>query len=135
MIEYVNTTKNRLSRKETIATLNRAIKYLKIKKADLSVVIISESDIKRLNKKYRKKDKATDVLSFTYSNKKDALDGEIIICYSIAKANAKKFGHSLAAEIKKLLIHSLLHLVGYDHKKNSDALKMEKLEERIIKSI
>ncbi|TSC96374.1 MAG: putative rRNA maturation factor, partial [Parcubacteria group bacterium Athens1014_10] len=58
---------------------------------------------------------------------------EIIICYPQAKRQAKEKKHSIKKEIEILLIHGLLHLLGYDHQKEKDALKMERLEKRLLK--
>jgi len=132
MVEIINKTHYRLPRPEIKITLARTLKYLSIKSADVSVVFVSPNQIKKLNAQYRKKNQPTDVLSFAYQSDKNNLDGEIIICYSIAQRNAKEFKHSTASEIKKLLVHSLLHLVGYNHKASKSAKQMEKLETEIL---
>lgn len=114
-------------------TVLRALKYLKIKDADISVAIVGSSEIKKLNKKYRAKNFPTDVLSFCYCEK--PLDGEIIICYSEALKQAKGRNYKLEQEIERLLTHSLLHLIGYDHKSVSEELKMKRLEDKILLKI
>jgi len=93
------------------------------KKLDLSVVLISPSKIKELNRKYRKKNKVTDVLSFIYDDL-----GEIVICLKQVRENAKKFGLPFKTELAKILIHSVLHILGYDHKSQKQAAIMEKKE-------
>jgi probable rRNA maturation factor len=92
-------------------------KIIKTKKLEVSVNIIANKEIKKINRIYRYKDKVTDVLSFQYS---PAL-GEILI--------ARKYRR----EAKKLIIHGLLHIVGYDHENSQQAKKMEQKERKIIK--
>ncbi|MCK5459910.1 rRNA maturation RNase YbeY [Candidatus Parcubacteria bacterium] len=111
----------------------RILKYLSINNANISVALVSGADIKKLNKKYRDKNSATDVLSFCYCKK--PLDGEIIICYNEALKQAKAKNHRLEQEITLLLAHSLLHLIGYDHKNNREELEMKKLENIILSKI
>src|SRR4030042_115583 len=94
------------------------------KKLDLSIVLVSSAEIKELNKKYRKKNKATDVLSFLYDD-----SGEIVICLKEVRQNAKKFGFPFKTELAKVLIHSVLHLLGYEHEKyKKQAAIMDKKE-------
>ena len=110
-----------------------SFKVLKIKEADISIAIVSPYKIKKANEVYRKKKGVTDVLSFIYETK--PLNGEILICYNKIASQAKEKGHSFEEEFKVLLVHSLVHLVGYDHKKNEDEEKMKKVEERILKNL
>jgi len=135
MIEAINKTNYHISSSFIKKTLNYSIKYLKIKNPVLSVVFVTPITIKKLNLIYRHKNKTTDVLSFSYHYDKNNLDGEIVICYSIAKQQARQFKHTVNQEIIKLLVHSLLHLVGYDHQNINSAKKMEKIENNIIKNI
>ncbi|MBL7142232.1 MAG: rRNA maturation RNase YbeY [Candidatus Pacebacteria bacterium] len=83
------------------------------KKLDLSIVLVSPVKIKELNRKYRKKNKVTDVLSFLYDD-----SGEIVICLKKVRENAKKFSFPFKTELAKVLIHSVLHLLGYEHEKS-----------------
>lgn len=133
-INIVNQTKQRIPRQLVLATLSTLVEYFKIKTAELSVVFITPLRIKKLNQTYRHQNHSTDVLSFCYeyNPKKKKLVGEIIICSSIASSQALEYGHSFNQEIRKLLTHSFLHLLGYDHKKAKDAEKMEKLEKKIV---
>ncbi len=115
---------------------------LKIKKKlEISIAIVSEREIRKLNKIYRKKDKVTDVLSFgeidlkgfDFAKEKNAYIGEIVICFNQAERQAKKIGHSVNEEIKILLVHGFLHLLGHDHEKsNGEADLMKKIEGLIL---
>ncbi len=89
------------------------------KKYDLSLVFVGEKKIRELNKKYRKINKPTDILSFSLSKN----SGEIFMCREIAKIQAKEFERSYNNFFPFLLIHGMVHLSGYDH-----GNKMEKEE-------
>jgi probable rRNA maturation factor len=119
--------------------LNLAANILKIKKGfEVSVIIIGDQKIKSLNKKFRKKNQVTDVLSFSAQEGNQILPqevdylGEIFICYPQVIRQAKKYNNSIKDEFSLLLVHGFLHLLGYDHIKQADYLKMKKLEEKII---
>ncbi len=98
---------------------------------EISVALASEGEIKKLNKIYRHKNKVTDVLSFIISSPQ--ILGEVIICLSQAKRQAKAAGHSLRRELQVLTIHGILHLLGYDHERSkAEAKRQEKLEKIIL---
>ena len=103
-----------------------AVKELKLSKLDISIIFVGASKIRQLNKLYRKKDKVTDVLSFFYGN-----EGEIFICLKQAKQQARDNKHDLRVELVRLTIHGLAHIAGYDHEKDSDYKKMNKVEKNI----
>jgi conserved hypothetical protein TIGR00043 len=79
--------------------------------------LVSDAQIKRLNKLYRNKDKPTDVLSFPIGEKVNGwlILGDVVISVDTAKRQAKELGYSLEEELKRLLVHGLVHLLGYDH--------------------
>jgi probable rRNA maturation factor len=86
-----------------------------------------------LNREYRGKDKATDVLSFS---QKELGLGEIILCPSQIRKNSRKFSVAFTRELTKVLIHGILHLQGYDHEKSAkEAELMENKENYYLKSI
>jgi probable rRNA maturation factor len=82
-------------------------------RGEVNIHITSSHEMQRLNRRYRRENKPTDVLSFP-SGGPDA-GGDIAISLEIADGNAADMGHSLAAEVKILILHGLLHLAGYDH--------------------
>jgi probable rRNA maturation factor len=91
-------------------------------KTDLFITFVAPGIIKKLNNKYRKKDRITDVLSFVYKD-----SGEIIICPEVVKNNSAKIEEKFKNELAKVFIHGVLHILGYDHGKNEQgAQKMEK---------
>ncbi len=86
-------------------------------KGQVDVLITSSREIRELNRRFRHKDKPTDVLSFPCATfpMTDGFEGEIAISADIAGQNAERLGHGLADELKVLLLHGVLHLAGYDH--------------------
>lgn len=118
---------------------------------EVSVSFVGEDEIRELNKEYRNNDNVTDVLSFPAVENPDrgvinveehAADlnpetwllslGDIIICLPRAKAQAKEYGHSLKREVAFLALHSLLHLLGYDHMISEDEQQMTALQTEIL---
>lgn len=106
----------------------------------LSVALVTDKKIRTLNRIYRKKDKVTDVLSFpgqiTGFKDFDGIDlGEVLIAINQAKRQAEVGGLSFRQEFSRLLVHGLLHLLGFDHENIKTALPMETLENKILKEI
>jgi probable rRNA maturation factor len=79
-----------------------------------SVGFVSKREIRRLNKQYRKKDRVTDVLSFSFDSGEEM--GEVLVCYEVAKSQAEEFGVPVRSEVVLLIVHGLLHLLGQHHK-------------------
>ena len=92
----------------------------------VSIAILPDARVKTLNRKYRRKNKGTDVLSFPGTGN---YLGDIAISRGIAQKQAKILGHSLATELRVLALHGLLHLLGYDH--DSDNGRMARAEARL----
>lgn len=93
----------------------------KEKKEEISIALVCPKKIKELNKKYRGKEKITDVLSFDYKDR-----GEIIICPAQVEKNSKQFFSFFKKELTKVLIHGILHLMGYEDECGSK--KAEEME-------
>jgi probable rRNA maturation factor len=98
----------------------------------VTVVVTTNSEMKRLNGQFRGKDEPTDVLSFP-SGEMSPLAGEIAISHEIAKENASRLGHSITEEIKILILHGILHLAGYNH--DDDEGKMARREHNLRKAL
>ena len=106
----------------------------------LNIVFIDNDSIKKLNKEYRKIDKVTDVLSFHYFTdfsklSKEDIAWEILLNYDKIKSQAKEQGHSQEKEFYILLIHSILHILWYDHETDADYKIMNKFEKKIFKEV
>lgn len=121
--EINNLTRGKVDRGFLEKVVEKTLKILKIKIPGISIVLVGDAKIKELNKKYRKRNKVTDVLAFDY--------GEIFICLPQAKRQARKLGHSLKKELAILLIHGILHLAGYDDETKKDYNKMVRAQEEI----
>ena len=112
----------------------------------VSVSIISNKHIHRINKKYRNIDRPTDVISFAFldgdehrselfkSNSVVPL-GDIYISYEKAQEQAQEYGHSIDREMSFLFVHGLLHLLGYDHMSKEDEEIMFPLQEEILAKV
>jgi len=117
---------------------HRALEVLGLSKVELSIVLVSDAQIKRLNKLYRHKDKPTDVLSFPIGEKVNGwlILGDIVISVDTAKRQAQELGYSLEEELKRLLVHGLVHLLGYDHELGGEEeKKFFELEAFVLKGI
>lgn len=96
----------------------------------LSVQFVGEKKIKELNKKYRGIDRVTDVLSFGLEG--DDL-GDIFLCYPRIKKQAKQYQVTEREEVARMLIHGILHLLGFEHKRKKEAQKMFKLQDELLR--
>lgn len=115
---------------------------------EVNVLLTTPSVIQAINRDNRGIDSVTDVLSFPYfeystpgvfeeelSGEGENILGDIILCGSRMKEQARKFGHSQKRELTFLIVHSMLHLTGYDHIENEDALLMEEEQRRLMDEV
>lgn len=105
---------------------------------EISLSFVSEAEIRKLNSDYRDKDSVTDVLSFPLDDDfaiQTNLLGDIIICCKRAIEQAKEYNHSIKREIVYLVVHSMFHLLGYDHIDESDKIIMRNKEKSALKEI
>jgi probable rRNA maturation factor len=112
--------------------------------AEMGLVISSQERVQQLNRDYRGRDEPTDVLAFSAREEADGLPpfipppdgvlhlGEVIISYPQAVAQAEEHGHPVKRELAILLIHGLLHLLGYDHEKTDAGRKMRAREKELL---
>ena len=91
--------------------------------------IVGEREGRELNRTFRKKDYATNVLSFAYDNR----GGDIVLCHPVIAREARAQGKTLAAHYAHLVLHGVLHLRGYRHEKKRDAARMEAREIRLLR--
>ena len=108
------------------------ISYFKSKNQEFSILLTNSQKMKKLNFKFRKKNKITDVLSFplNHKSKKNIYIGDIAIGFEIINKRSKVSDFNY--EFDKMWIHGYLHLIGYDHKKNKEYAKMSKKEKLIL---
>jgi probable rRNA maturation factor len=132
MIEINNSTTLRIDKKFLTKITEKVLRSERKSKKDLSIALVNQRKIRELNKKYRKKNRSTDVLVFPY----DDDSGEIVICLREVKKNAKKFKSTFQKELAKVLIHGILHLLGYKHDKNeAKAKEMRNKEEYYLSKV
>ena len=108
------------------------------KKYEIVIRIVGAKEITKLNKQYRKKNKPTNILSFNFYSPVDIktnLLGDLVICAPVVKLEAKLQHKAITSHWAHLTVHGVLHLLGYDHKDESEAEKMEKLEVKILKKM
>jgi probable rRNA maturation factor len=129
----VNESKKHIASKELQALVSdiclyfsgrrvRKKKWLKTKK-EITLVFLSSTEMKKINKSFRGKNKATDILSFT---SEDPISlGELLLCLPVLEKQAQFQRHSLKLEITYMLVHGILHLLGYDH-------ELSKAEEKLM---
>ena len=121
--------------------ISKIVKFFKGKNTTFTILLTSSINMKKLNKKFRNQNKSTDVLSFPYlsSNnlkfikQKKLYIGDVAASYEIINSRSKKKNFLL--EFDKAWVHGFLHLIGYNHIKNKDYSKMNKIEKRILNSI
>lgn len=168
ILEIHNFTQNEINEKffqqvakavlEAVDKVKPALGLLK-SKTEISLAIVGDGRMRKLNKIYRGKNRVTDVLAFANKSvmpylakafprlkKNQEIEfvepaddikrlGEVIICYPRVKKQAKRLGHSLEKELTILLIHGILHLLGYeDEKSEKEAKEMKEMEERILRA-
>ena len=97
---------------------------------NVNIVMCSDQMVRELNHQYRKLDKVTDVLSFEWHE--DYLLGEIYIAHDQVKRQAPKFGNTFYMELKRMIVHGLLHLSGYDHHTVPERVVMRRREREIL---
>ncbi len=118
MIEINNLTTVQIDEEFLKKVAEKVLESENKKEADLSIALVGQGRMRKLNKKYRGKNRVTDVLAFP--NKNLGL-GEIVICLREIKKNAKRFGETFEKELIRVLIHGIFHLLGYDHEKSEKA--------------
>ena len=121
--------------------INKLLKFFKKRRISFTILLTNSFHMRKLNKKYRNINKSTDVLSFPFlafkkiksAKEKKFYIGDIAVCYEIINFRSKKKQFNL--EFDKVWTHGLLHLIGYNHIKNQDFLKMNRVEKKIINLI
>jgi probable rRNA maturation factor len=124
-VEVTGAAIPRLSRAEIAAFTGRVLRALR-ENRDISLAFVDDESMKALNKRFRKKNKTTDVLTFPSD---DSYASDIIISVEQAKRQAQDEKHSLATEIRYLIVHGVIHSLGYDHE--TDDGEMNALELKV----
>lgn len=115
-----------------------ALQKLKIKKGIFNIIFVTNEEIHKINKEYRKVDRVTDVISFALEDNKDIeykdfrLLGDIYIAIDVAYEQAIEYNHSREREVCFLATHGLLHLLGYDHMTEEEEKEMFGKQEELL---
>ena len=125
-----------LDRRRLRGRVQRMLRALEMPDAEISISLVDDSAISELNAAYRKKQGATDVLSFSllegeHSERRGALLGDVVVSLETAARQAARGGRSLDQEVMRLLIHGALHLLGHDHEQAGEARRMRAEERRL----
>jgi probable rRNA maturation factor len=117
----------------------KLLELVKQDKAELSLALVGDAEIQKLNAKFRQKNYPTDVLSFPAEDSLPGavrLLGDVIISVDKARQQARERRRTLDEEMATLLIHGVLHLLGYDHERSAkDARIMERLEKQVYRAL
>jgi probable rRNA maturation factor len=145
----------RVAQRPLAQFLTRVQRELGITEADVTICLVSDAEIARMNQVFRKKRGPTDVLSFPATERSKPVSlpgkratrrtrasrsrraryflGDVAISPSTARRNAKKLGRTLPSELQILTLHGVLHLLGYDHE--TDGGEMDRVEERLRRKL
>ena len=105
-----------------------------IESADVTLRLVNKAEGRALNRTYRRRDYATNVLTFAYPDTQP-LSGDIVLCLPVVKEEARRQGKTLEAHLAHLTVHGVLHLQGFDHETEEDAELMEGIETEIVSKL
>lgn len=129
----VENEKNYLILKREVHNILKSLKSeLNFSIASLQINFISSEEITKINEEYLQHEGSTDIITFNYSEDTFNLDGECYICVPVAEENARKYDVSIQNELLRLIIHGILHLIGYDDQNQKDKKVMKKEENRLV---
>ena len=116
----------------TLAQLRRWASAALKKPGEVTVRVVGATEARRLNRRYRGEDHATNVLSFPYALSRGVVQGDIVLCAPVIAREARSQGKTLEAHFAHLTVHAMLHLQGHDHARQREAQRMEALEKKVL---
>lgn len=127
------------NRKLLIDLVQTTARFLQLKEGEVSLVMMDNEEIRKLNRLYRSKDQPTDVLSFPMhdgplNGEEYVVLGDVVISVPKAREQAEAYGHSFERELGFLLVHGLLHLAGFTHDEKEEEKRMFALQEEILQA-
>ena len=149
-IKYLNIKEDKTYEKTVEKVINKCFEEegLIDSKLIITITFTTPEEIRKINKKYRKIDRATDVLSFPMFEKQELEEkiknkdflyedvlGDIIISIDKVKEQAEEYGHSFERELSYMLVHGFYHLMGYDHIEEEDKKIMRPKEEKVLNTL
>lgn len=139
--QITNLTEEKIDENDLVKVIEKVSELLGIENSIVSIVLVDNEYIHKINKEYRNVDRETDVISFAFmddeTNPESGITdlGEIYISLEKAHSQSKEYGHSFKRELCFLLTHGLLHLLGYDHMTEEDEKEMFGLQEEVLNSL
>lgn len=139
--QITNLTEEKIDENDLVKVIEKVSELLGIESSIVSIVLVDNEYIHKINKEYRNVDRETDVISFAFmddeTNPESGVTdlGEIYISLEKAHSQSEEYGHSFKRELCFLLTHGLLHLLGYDHMTEEDEKEMFGLQEEVLNSL
>lgn len=132
---YAKNTSYRLSGKRKIRSwIKKVIHTNKKESGEINIILTNDEYILELNRKFLRRDYYTDIITFDYSSK-NIISGELYISVERVKENAKIFKIGVKEELQRVIIHGILHLLGYTDQKKEEKIIMREMEEKYMKMI
>lgn len=124
-IQVINRTKKKIDKNKIFELSNNILteERLSDRNSYINIVITDDEEITEYNRKFRKKEEPTDVLSFEYGLNEETI-GDIVISYETVARQAPNYSNSTKKELYLMIIHGILHILGYDHEKNEKDAKI-----------
>lgn len=137
-IGIFNKTEEKIDKSFVRKVVKHTLKKMKAEKSEVNIIFVGLEEIHEINKAYRNVDRPTDVISFALEDTEDVtvyeerVLGDIYICLDKVHEQAKEYGHTEIREMAFLIVHGLLHLLGYDHMIKEEEKVMFGLQEEIL---
>lgn len=137
-IGIFNKTEEKIDKSFVRKVVKHTLKKMKAEKSEVNIIFVGLEEIHEINKTYRNVDRPTDVISFALEDTEDVtvyeerVLGDIYICLDKVHEQAKEYGHTEIREMAFLIVHGLLHLLGYDHMIKEEEKIMFGLQEEIL---
>lgn len=137
-IGIFNKTEEKIDKSFVRKVVKHTLKKMEAEKSEVNIIFVGLEEIHEINKAYRNVDRPTDVISFALEDTEDVtvyeerVLGDIYICLDKVHEQAKEYGHTEIREMAFLIVHGLLHLLGYDHMIKEDEKIMFGLQEEIL---
>lgn len=134
-LKVYNHTDSYVNKKKIHDIVKKILDNCNLRINSLEINFLNSGQIEEINSKYLNHNYSTDIITFNYSDEKSKLDGEIFISIEDAKNNAKKFKVFFENEIVRLIIHGILHMIGYDDTEPELKRRMKRKENEMVKKI
>ena len=131
-IEVTNQQSRSVAEEDLILAARRVLEGEGIRRAKLSIAVVDDSTMQRLNRQFLDHDYPTDVLSFPLEHGDQYVEGEVIVCADVAAASSARFGWQADAELMLYVVHGVLHLIGYDDATDPERDQMRQLEKHYL---